>query len=509
MTDQEPGRAGAPLRADRAQRPRVPAHDPGLRARVRASRPGSRRARSGASTCSWRRRPPTSSTAPSPSDERASFDIVCERVPAGIQITVHDEGLPYDPSLTPEYDPGADLHEPDRRRPRQLPHAADRRHRRVPQPRQPRQGDGVRQVPRVASRHRRAAGRGERRSRSRSTCRRPSASSSTSARCARTQAIEVCRCIYDAYRYTYVNEHMYYPDRVVALNQSGDMVSAVASHARRRGGRARGPRLPGGHARGRRPGRGRHQGQVPRPVHRPAARRVPRRRRRSPAACTACSSKRSPSTRYTQKFCHRLGFADTRLPARLLAGDDGVRGHRRGGERAALRDRRLQVPDAAGAGACTRPARHRDVIAGIYERLGAPVTFGRERSRCPHRGLPQLDVSVNTSARWPRSASPGTGATSRERIRARGACGCCARTSAVIDVFLDLSTARHRTAWRRASRTPGFLFTGILPGGPLRRLAHPAVLQRRDRGLRRDRRSRTRSPATCSPTSAATTRTPC
>ena len=41
--------------------------------------------------------------------------------------------------------------------------------------------------------------------------------------------IEVCRCIYDAYRYTYVNEHLYYPDRVVALNESGDMVSAVAS----------------------------------------------------------------------------------------------------------------------------------------------------------------------------------------------------------------------------------------------------------------------------------------
>ncbi len=38
----------------------------------------------------------------------------------------------------------------------------------------------------------------------------------------RAQAIEVCRCIYDAYRYTYVNEHLYYPDRVVALNESGD-----------------------------------------------------------------------------------------------------------------------------------------------------------------------------------------------------------------------------------------------------------------------------------------------
>jgi anti-sigma regulatory factor (Ser/Thr protein kinase) len=42
-------------------------------------------------------------------NERASFDIVCQRVPAGMQNTVQDKGLPYDPSLTPEYDPGADL----------------------------------------------------------------------------------------------------------------------------------------------------------------------------------------------------------------------------------------------------------------------------------------------------------------------------------------------------------------------------------------------------------------
>jgi anti-sigma regulatory factor (Ser/Thr protein kinase) len=42
-------------------------------------------------------------------DEAGGFDVACERIPAGIEITVHDEGMPYDPSLTPDYDPGADL----------------------------------------------------------------------------------------------------------------------------------------------------------------------------------------------------------------------------------------------------------------------------------------------------------------------------------------------------------------------------------------------------------------
>ena len=162
-------------------------------------------------------------------DERASFDIVCERVPAGLQITVHDEGLPYDPSLTPEYDPGAALDS------------------------QTGAGLGSFLMQQIADRvefhnlgsrgketvfvryletavgHR--APRRPRRLlwRNRSTVPEAERVELEIGPLRPAQAIEVCRCIYDAYRYTYVNEHMYYPDRVVALNESGDMISAVAS----------------------------------------------------------------------------------------------------------------------------------------------------------------------------------------------------------------------------------------------------------------------------------------
>ena len=136
-------------------------------------------------------------------DENGSFDVVCERVPAGIQITVHDDGRPYDPSLTPDYDPGAALEEPDRRRSGELPDAAARRRGRVPQPRSRGKetvfvkylrGDGHRSpagraLPRGAGAR---AGSGARRDRARPA--------------AQEQAVEVSRCIYDAYRYTYVNE---------------------------------------------------------------------------------------------------------------------------------------------------------------------------------------------------------------------------------------------------------------------------------------------------------------
>ncbi|MFQ5465024.1 MAG: GNAT family N-acetyltransferase [Thermodesulfobacteriota bacterium] len=42
------------------------------------------------------------------------------------------------------------------------------------------------------------------------------------------EATQVSRCIYRAYRYTYLNEDLYFPERIVATNREGRMISAVA-----------------------------------------------------------------------------------------------------------------------------------------------------------------------------------------------------------------------------------------------------------------------------------------
>jgi serine/threonine-protein kinase RsbW len=41
-------------------------------------------------------------------------------------------------------------------------------------------------------------------------------------------AVEIARCVYKTYGYTYPGESVYFPERVVTMNQSGEMVSAVA-----------------------------------------------------------------------------------------------------------------------------------------------------------------------------------------------------------------------------------------------------------------------------------------
>ena len=42
-------------------------------------------------------------------------------------------------------------------------------------------------------------------------------------------AIEIAKCVYKTYGYTYPGEHIYYPERLVTLHQSGELLSAVAT----------------------------------------------------------------------------------------------------------------------------------------------------------------------------------------------------------------------------------------------------------------------------------------
>lgn len=393
-------------------------------------------------------------------DEVGSFDVACERVPAGIQITVHDEGMPYDPSLTPEYDPGADLDS------------------------QTGAGLGsflMQQIADAVEFHNLGS-----RGKETVIVKYLPADTVTSAPPAEAapleapdqvpvvervpleigplrpeQAIEVCRCIFDAYRYTYVNEHLYYPDRVVALNESGDMVSAVAT-------------APDGEVAG-------HAALVfPEDSHEVADLAV--------VATKAKFRGQSIARRlgeyldaealarglhglfieevtvhtFTQKFCHRMGFVDTGFllaysPATMtfqgIAEETGAR------RSMILGFKYLTEPQVTRVYA---PKRHRETIARIYERLGVKVEFAA-LSRAAHRGEPRLYVSVNPRRAVATVRIPTYGRDLPQHIRSE-VLRQLRDNVVVVNVYLDLSTpGTGRVA--AALEEAGFLFTGILPGG--------------------------------------------
>jgi anti-sigma regulatory factor (Ser/Thr protein kinase)/GNAT superfamily N-acetyltransferase len=394
-------------------------------------------------------------------DERAGFDVACERVPAGMQITVHDEGLPYDPSLTPDYDPAADLD------------------------RQTGVGLGsflMHQIADTVEFHNLG-------SRGKETVfiKYLEGASVTGAPPAAAepldqpepvphaervdleigelraeQAIEVCRCIYDAYRYSYVNEHMYFPDRVLALNRSGDMISAVATT---------------------------HEGEVA--GH--AALVFPEDFRETADLAIVATKARfrgqsiarrlgeylagEAQTRglaglfveqvtvhtFTQRFCHRLGFGDCGFllaysPATMafkgIAEDVGAR------RSVIVGFKHLQPPATAPVYA---PARHHEMIARLYESLGAQASFADDAGALPPGVDSLLHVSVNTKRAVATIRVPRYGADLEHHLRHE--MQRLRRDDVkVMDVFLNLTTP-GTGAVAEMLEGLGFQFTGILPGG--------------------------------------------
>ena len=393
-------------------------------------------------------------------DDHGSFDVACERVPAGIQISVHDEGLPWDPSLAPEYDPGASL---DSQTGAGLGsfliqrfadavefhNLGSRGKETVIVKYLP--ADSVATVPPA-----------EDEAMAERECMHPAERAELEiGPLRREQAIEVCRCIYDAYRYTYVNEHLYYPDRVVALNESGDMVSAVAS-------------APDGEVAG-------HAALVfPEDTHEVADLAV--------VATKAKFRGQSVARRlgeylgdealdrglhglfieevtvhtFTQKFCHRLGFVDTGFllgysPATTQF--EGITGEASARRSVILGFKYLAPPMVTRVYA---PRRHREAISGVYDRLGVKVDFAL-RARASHKGEPVLKVSVNPKRAVATVHIPVYGRDLAQHIRSE-VLRQLRDNVAVVNVYLDLSTAgTGRVA--DALEEAGFLFTGILPGG--------------------------------------------
>ena len=394
-------------------------------------------------------------------DERAEFDIDCERVPAGVQITFHDEGLPYDPSLTPEYRPDADL---DGQTAAGLGSFLMRRMADTVEFRN--LGSGGKATVFVKFLETDSV-----------TASGPPAAEAPLEKPLEVpetervelqlgpmrpeQAIDVCRCIYDAYRYTYVNEHMYFPDRVVALNESGAMVSAVAA-------------TPEGEVAGHAAlvftedtreiadlaicaVKARFRGQS-------VARRLGEFLSEEALARGLCGIYCEQVTvhTFTQRFCHRLGFVDCGF---LLAYSPATTSFKGIAEQLSGRGsvivafKHLHPPAEVSIHA---PARHREMIAEIYGSVGQPAVFA-DAEGIGLAGQTELIVTVNTKRSVATVRIPVYGTDLMPRLR-QELHRLRREDVKVIDVFLNLRQPGTETVSTMLEES-GFLFTGILPGG--------------------------------------------
>ncbi len=162
-------------------------------------------------------------------EEDAEFDIQFLKLMDGIEIHVHDMGLPYNPGLTPVYDPTADLLEQD-----MGGLGTFLINKTMDEYRFNNLGIKGKEVVMIKYSDTLIIAQGEARPVEPEVVRPPEpglpvAQIDFNIRLMKPdEALEVCRCIYDCYGYSYANENIYYPERVAVMNQNGKLRSAVA-----------------------------------------------------------------------------------------------------------------------------------------------------------------------------------------------------------------------------------------------------------------------------------------
>jgi serine/threonine-protein kinase RsbW len=161
--------------------------------------------------------------------EEGVFDVIFERIPTGIRVVIREKGMPFDPTQLPEFQPGKDL---DGMSATGLGTHLMRRlmdevafHNLGP--------DGkethlTKYLP--AARVDQLCSQDQLKPESEPTG--PVVIQEKIPYDVRglqpSEAIEVSRCAYKSHGYTFFDEHIYFPDRLIRLNQSGQMLSAVA-----------------------------------------------------------------------------------------------------------------------------------------------------------------------------------------------------------------------------------------------------------------------------------------
>ncbi len=151
-------------------------------------------------------------------EESPEFEIACEPIAGGIRVVVHETGIPFDPSLIPAYQPGessgmgvflmrsmvddCSFHNlgPQGKETHLVKYLAGE----AAQEAQPAVEAAAEPAP-IAEKLNYEV----RRMRD-------------------EEAIEISRCAYKSHGYSFFDDHIYYPERLVELNHSGDLISGVA-----------------------------------------------------------------------------------------------------------------------------------------------------------------------------------------------------------------------------------------------------------------------------------------
>ena len=158
-------------------------------------------------------------------EEEAEFDIICEQTPRGLKIVVKDKGIPFDPSVLPEYDPT----QADRAEQGLGWHLMQQSMDEVTFHNLGKEGKEI-QLIKYLYQEEEISLEEEEKVRVEAKKEPTFAPNSVAFKVRKAKAadaIEITQCAYDAYGYSY-KEYAYYPERLIEMNENGGILSAVA-----------------------------------------------------------------------------------------------------------------------------------------------------------------------------------------------------------------------------------------------------------------------------------------
>lgn len=389
-------------------------------------------------------------------DELHDFDVTFQRSGLGLEILIHDQGQPFDPAHIPDYDPDLSLVErPDtglgmrliRRAFDQvayhnLGHAGKQMRlvkfgelipigeRELPPSHQPKEAEAVSDIRLM----------------------RPD------------EALAVARLVHEAYGYSYPYEHIYFPERIVELNVSGALCSAVAV-------------TPSGHIAGHAAlmGDEHHSDRAELGIvvtgmayrGQGVAQRIgefllAEARRRGLRLLYSNAVTAHP---YTQLFMHKLGFAECALlPGHAPA---SLRFRKVVDELPQRESCMLMVnfidPTCRSQREAAVPDKHRETLAALYTHLDIP--FHALSRPVDTAALPEhtrVHSSIHTGLELALLRVTEWGRDGVDSLRARVAQLRRDRT-AVIELQLPLADP-HTALWMPNIEALGFRFGGVSPG---------------------------------------------
>ncbi len=159
-------------------------------------------------------------------EENPTFDIVCKRLPEGLQIILREKGIPFDPKLIPHYKPeGMDLESSSAGMGFHLMKSM------MDDVQLVNLGPGGKET-RLLKLFKDTTGAGKTGGPATPVVAEPKVIEEKIAYdvrlMAEKEAIEVSKCAFKSHGYSFFDDHIYFPERLVELNQNGTMISAVA-----------------------------------------------------------------------------------------------------------------------------------------------------------------------------------------------------------------------------------------------------------------------------------------